>query len=122
MTGSDELTKKIGTAMEKERAVNDTYCRAHRAQTDQLRWIVRAMITVGLAVVAAGAGWVFTISGDARAHTVQIMSLEKRVDREVTEIKEAILRTETEVKDSNQRMEERFRRLNDRIDTVLQGD
>lgn len=108
MAGSDEIAAKVSKAMTTERMLNDTYCKAHRAQTEQLRWIVRAIVTVGIATIAAGAGWVFAISGDARAHTVQIASLEKRVDREVTEIKDAVLR-----------MERRFERLNDRLDVAL---
>lgn len=126
MAGSDEIAAKVNKAMTTERMINDTHCKAHRAQTEQLRWLIRAIVTVGIATIAAGAGWIFTISGNARAlqernvaQAAQIAALEKRIDREVTEIKDAILRTENNVKDSNERMEARFRRLNERLDVAL---
>lgn len=84
MSGSDEKTKQIHSL---ERAIGDTACRSHRAQTDSLRFWLKTITVSALTGLAGGVGWGYSLSGDMRAmeernaaQALQIVAVGKRVD------------------------------------------
>ncbi len=82
MSDSDAIKKIVD-----KRLLNDTACRAHRAQTTQLRWVVGLGVSVFLVAGVGGVRYVVKASGDARAaeerndaQDQKILAVDKRVD------------------------------------------